>query len=124
MPVERLAYRDVNPISRRQAVRRPSGHDPRVVCDALVRITFHNPDWRWVQGHCLRLAQHPSADVRGLAATCLGHLARVHRALDLELVLPVLQEMLLDHDVGGRAENALADIAIYMGRGPEDVACN
>jgi hypothetical protein len=52
--------------------------DPAAVRYALVGITLHEPDWRWAQSECARLASHPLVEVRALAATCMQHLARIH----------------------------------------------
>src|ERR1051326_2548243 len=84
------------------------------ICDALVGIAYYDPDWRWVQSYCLLFLNHRDADIRGLAATCLGHLARIHRVIDLNIVLPELKKLLKDPEIGGRVEDALSDIEIFL----------
>jgi hypothetical protein len=91
------------------------GSDSTAICRALVAAALHDPDWAWVQEHCLRLLAAPNSDVRGVAATCLGHLARIHGTLDQDRVEPKLRELRKDPDVGGRAEDALDDIQKFMG---------
>jgi hypothetical protein len=49
-----------------------------------------------------------------VAATCLGHLAIIHRQLDIELVLPRLAEMKSDAQVAARVEDALEDIKFFL----------
>lgn len=112
-----MRYQPVHPISREEYEAAIKSGDSEVMCDALVRLTFHEPDWRWVQDECLTLADHPDVAVRGLALTCLGHLARIHRTLDLDRVLPCLRRRLLDPEVAGRAEDALDDIDIFLPHG-------
>jgi hypothetical protein len=109
-----MRWQEVIPITRDDAQVALDSDSPSIVCDALVRITYHDPDWRWVQEQLLKFSKHSNADIRGLAATCFGHLARIHRVLDLKLVLPVLSELLRDSEVSGRAQDALDDIRIYL----------
>lgn len=111
-----MRYQDVPPLSRDEAEAIFAGDDHAAIIDALLSITFHDPDWRWVQGHCLRLARHPSSSVRSLAGLCFGHLARIHRELDLDIVLPVLHELTRHPDTRGQAEDALDDIDTFLHR--------
>jgi hypothetical protein len=52
--------------------------------------------------------------VRWVAAICFGHLARIHRQLDLELVLQRLVEMRSDPLVSTAADDALEDIKFFL----------
>jgi hypothetical protein len=89
-------------------------NDEQEVQNALLSAAYYDPDWRWVQGKCLALSHHPDPRVRWMAATCLGHLARIHRQLDLELVLQRLAELKADPLVKAGAEDALDDIRFYL----------
>jgi hypothetical protein len=109
-----MDYRNVLPISHSEAEAAFTEGTSAEVCDALVRITYHDPDWRWVQRRCIQFSKHSDASVRGLAANCLGDLARIHHKLDLEEVIPVLNQLLIDPEVRGRAEDALADIEMFL----------
>jgi hypothetical protein len=93
--------------SRAMAVFR-SG-DPVKIADAIVRVSLHDPDREWVERQCLRFLRHEDADVRGAAATCLGHVARIHRTVG-EAVVPALEALRSDAAVGARAGDALDDI--------------
>ena len=84
------------------------------ICRALVAAAFSETDWRWVQGQCLFFLTYPDIEVRGLAATCLGHLARIHQKLDLEVVIPALKSHLKDKEIFGQVQEALEDIEMYM----------
>ncbi|HET8627249.1 MAG TPA: hypothetical protein VFL91_07510 [Thermomicrobiales bacterium] len=107
-------FHDVPPISREEATAAFATGRGEAICAALVAVTFHDPDWRWVQAHCLRLAQHRDDAVRAVAATCLGHLARIHRALEADVVLPVLRGLAKDPAVCGYAEDALDDVRQFL----------
>ncbi|WBB76001.1 hypothetical protein O7602_10985 [Micromonospora sp. WMMD1128] len=75
--------------------------------DAMVGAVLHGDgDWQELQELYLGLLDHEDRQVRLLAATCLGHLARVHGRLDEDRVVPELRR------VG--ATGALSDIRIYL----------
>lgn len=109
-----MHYKDVLPITRQEAeLAFSSGNVPQI-CDVLVRVTYHGPDWEWVQAQCLHFGKHPHPEIRGLAATCIGHLARIHGVLNTEVVCPLLEELLEDPEISGRAQDALDDIKVYL----------
>jgi hypothetical protein len=84
------------------------------VCDGLLCAAYYDPDWRWVQERCLEKSYHADSVIRRLAATCLGHLARIHRKLDLERVLSRLVAMREDREVSGTVQDALDDIRHFL----------
>lgn len=108
-------FQEVTPISREQALAAFASNDVEAICDALIRVTYHDPDWHWVQEQCVRFAEFPDVDVRGLAVTCLGHLARIHGRLNIKEVLPMIRSLLDDPDVAPRVEDAMDDIKMFMG---------
>jgi HEAT repeat protein len=114
--MKRLTYQEPYPITREEADSAFASGDPEQIADTLVNAAFHDPDWQWVQAKCLGFARSNAAAVRYIAATCLGHVARIHRQLDLDKVAPVLKELLNDPEiyVRGSAEDAIEDIKIFM----------
>lgn len=108
-------YDPPSPTSRQDAELVLRTGTTEAICETLVALALHEDDAAWVEHTCLEFAGHPSPNVRAVAATCLGHLARIHRQLNLELVLPALRRLLQDSSTSGYAENALSDIEIFMG---------
>jgi hypothetical protein len=95
--------------------------DVSVICDALIRSALHDPDWAWVEEHCLVAAHHRAPEVRTVAATSLGHLARLYGTLHLDRVIPVLETLREDAAAAGTAQDALDDIRMFVpefGSGP------
>jgi hypothetical protein len=86
--------------------------DSQAAAGALVGAAFHHPDGPAVEDLCPRLLDGP--DRSAVAATCLGHLARIHRQLDTETVRAALNRQRSDPLVGPRAEDALADVDLYL----------
>ena len=52
-------------------------------------------------------------DISGLAAICLGHLARIHGQFEKDKVIPILRSRLNDTAIAGRIEDALDDIKMF-----------
>ena len=105
---------EINPMSRRYAEAVFKQDDVEKIEEALLRVTFHDEDWRWVQSYCLQFLTHFDKDVRAVAALCLGHLACIHGTLDVAIVVPALKALLTDPDVARKASDALDDIAMFV----------
>ena len=112
--MRKLTYEQPHPISREEAEAAFASDDPERIARVLVNVAFHDADWRWVQERCLGFVRDDVAAVRQIAVTCLGHLARIHRQLDLERVLPALDE--LSRDPAVQIDDALDDIQMFIGR--------
>jgi vesicle coat complex subunit len=113
------AYRDVEPMTRDDALASLASEDPERKARALLSLAYFDPDWRWVQRTCLE-AMRATAEpqVRAVAATCLGHLARIHRKIDRPEVIAALDALLDDPDPSMRAhaQDALDDIETFVPR--------
>ncbi len=109
-----MYFQEVNPMSRRYAEQVFRQDDPNKIEEALLRVTFHDEDWRWVQSYCLKFLIHPNKSVCVKAATCLSHLACIHGTLDIAVVVPALKAQLRDLKVAKAASDALDDIALFV----------
>src|SRR5438067_13879828 len=109
-------YEEPLPITREDAESEFLSGDPGRISNALVRISIHDSDWRWVQGKCLFFVNSEDPEVRGVAVTCIGHLARIHRDLELKAVVPLLKRLQNDPEIGGRIEDTLDDIESFVGQ--------
>lgn len=109
-----LTYQEVKSIEKLEAEQIFQTHDTIALSDALVRVTFHEPNWRWVQEWCIHFIDDPEPTIQKVAITCLGHLARIHSVLDTPHVVPLLEALLEDPLVGGVAQDALDDIAMFV----------
>lgn len=107
-------YHKVLPISREEAEKAFSQSDPLSICDALLSLVYHDPDAYWLQDKCMEFLNYPDKMVQGQAITCLGHLARIHQKLDLQKVNPALNALRDDPEIGGRVEDTLDDIQMFM----------
>ena len=105
---------EINPMPRRYAEAVFRQDSAEKIEEALLRVTFHDEDWRWVQSYCLKFLGYPDKSVRAVAALCLGHLACIHGKLDIAIVVPALKALLTDPDVARKASDALDDIAMFV----------
>ncbi|MGC3998322.1 MAG: hypothetical protein QM767_12950 [Anaeromyxobacter sp.] len=111
-----MRFAQPQPVSKEAAEARLSSGSTESVAETLVALAFHEPDRAWVQDKCLRFAKDEDWRIRAVAATCLGHLARIHRALDLAVVWPVLLKLQEDADVRPYANDALDDVRMFVGQ--------
>lgn len=89
--------------------------DDQVVIEALMSMCFNINDSKWVQRKCIEVITGKGNDeVKGLAITCLGHVARIHADIDREMVMPVLLECMKDVSLSGRVQDALDDIDMFV----------
>ena len=109
-----MKYHEIFPMDRADLERLFESGDETAIIDALLSAAYYDSDWRWVQTTCLRFLDHPAKWVRWNAVTCLGHLARIHKELDLQIVLPKLLPMKADSDIAPNIEDSLEDIKWYL----------
>jgi len=81
---------------------------------ALACLSLHEPDRQYVEDVLAVALQSPDAWVRGVAATCVGHVARIHRALDTARLVPLVRRLAANASTAGRSEDAIGDIAMFV----------
>ncbi|MDQ7911311.1 hypothetical protein RB614_43165 [Phytohabitans sp. ZYX-F-186] len=83
--------------------------------EAMVGSALYNGvDWKEPQELFLQLLEHEDRQVSALAATCLGHLARVYGQLDEDRVVAALHRARCAPHISGTALNALEDIEVFL----------
>ncbi len=107
-----MRYEPTNNITQTEADNIFQHGNAQEIVDALPSVTYHDEDWQWVEAHCITFLDDPREEVRAIAATCLGHLARIHGVLHLDRVIPALQAHLTD--TAGHAQDALDDIEVFI----------
>lgn len=108
-----MQFQQISPISKAEAAVAFESSNVTQICNALVSIACCENDWRWAQDKCLAFLVSDSPEISGLAATCLGHIARVHKTLDKERVVAALRKQLKNPDIAGQVEDALEDIELF-----------
>ena len=109
-----MIYKHPEPITKNEAEDFFKNSDAAIICDTLVAIAFYESDWKWVQEKCLYFLEADNPDIRAVAATCLGHVARIHKQLDRDKVINALKKHIHEKNVGGSVEDALGDIHMSL----------
>lgn len=107
-------FQNPSEMSRQESVYFFSSGTPEEMCNALLSTALYDEDWQWAQDRCLDFLDHPNVQVKEIAIVCLGHIARIHQKLDLELVLPALKKQRDDPEFAGRVEDTLDDIQVFL----------
>ena len=112
-----MKYERIEPIDKTRAKKLLANGDRDAICRALVSVAMFEDDREWAQAQCLKFARHDDSFVRGVAATGLAHIARIHGAIDENEVVPVVRELLHDSDpeTRGKAQDALSDFSTFLG---------
>jgi putative intracellular protease/amidase len=109
-----MNYHEVLPMSRAELEVSLNSGNVDAIYAALLSAAYFDKEWRWVQQQCLDFLDHHDNSVRWVAATCLGHLARIHGQLDVEMVLARLVPLKSDPEIGPAVEDALDDIRFFL----------
>jgi hypothetical protein len=111
-----MRHEELGCISRSAATVELESGDRDRISRTLVQLALHDPERAWLEGLLVRFMSHDDSWIRGVAALCVGHVARLHRSVDRAVVGPALERLLRDPETAGRAEDALDDIEAYVDR--------
>jgi hypothetical protein len=109
-----MEYRKVEKISKQTADEVFSSLQPDAICNALLSVSFHEQDWKWVQDKCLYFLQNIDTRISRTAVICLGHIARIHLKMDREKVISALLARRGHPELSGVIDDALDDINIFV----------
>lgn len=115
--IRTMRYEDLTPISKEEVRSAVRDGPVEQVSKSLLRMALHEADWPWAESVCLEALEDPRTNIRRAAPTGLGHIARIHRTLHLQRVVPAIAAFLQDPALSGAARDALEDITIFVPRG-------
>ncbi len=108
-----MEFKSVKPIDKATAESMLRSKEDQLICEALLSLSFYERDWRFVQNICLKFLDSENTKIVGLAATCLGHIARINHTIDKDVVVTALNKHLSNANISGVIEDALDDISTY-----------
>jgi hypothetical protein len=110
-----MNYREIFPLTRPELEKLIESGNETAITDALLSAAYYDSVWRWVQDLCLRFIRHADRGIRSNAVICLGHIARIHRTLDINIVLPQLAALKeQDPSITPWVEEAVEDIRFFL----------
>ena len=82
----------------------------------MLGLSLYGENVDFIQEILVEYSNNIDENIRGVAILGFGHIARIHRKMDKELVLPIVKKGLKDSSnfVRGHAENALDDINFFV----------
>jgi hypothetical protein len=115
VPHERRVFHNPPPATAADVRAALGRGDVPAALDAMVGTALYDlGHWEELQELHLQLLEHDDHQVSSLAATCLGHLARVYRQLDEARVIKALRRKRSVPHMTGTAASALEDIEIFL----------
>lgn len=108
-------YERINPMTRTMASIAFASQKHECIINALLSLTYYDPDWKYIQDICISYLTDDDFNVRRVAIECLGNIAIFHKKLDVDIVVSALKKQLLISPYSGYAENSLNDIAVIFG---------
>lgn len=114
-----MQYKRIQPVTKYEAEAVFAQGTSEHIIEALLGVTYHGEDWRWVQHTCLTFLDRPDPQIQWTAIQCLGHLATFQTTLDLAMVLPALQAHEADPKLAPVLSNTWSDITMAIKKRPE-----
>ena len=113
--MQKLRYEPIPRISREEIESAIGRNDSEQLVYAVLSAALYDEDAHWAENVCAQLANHPNANVRGIAIEGFGHIARIHRTLN-PYVKPLIECALRDEDswVRAKARDAAADVPHFL----------
>ena len=113
-----MRYKQPGPITPAAAVRVFRAGQPYDIAETLVSLALYEQDADFTLLWCLFFLRHSDDNVAEVAATCIGHIARIHQRINTAAVVPILKIIRAEGRIAGRsvagtADDALDDIKMF-----------
>ncbi len=110
---ERYSYNIEN---NKEIFKRINSGDTENVINGFLELAVSTDDPDFVQEILVMYSEHEDAKIRGTAIFCLGHIAKVYKKINKELVLLIINQGFQDESSFVREQSRLAldDINFYI----------
>jgi hypothetical protein len=109
-----MKYQTPAPLSRAEINLDLNSGDTLKIANAVISAALHDADLDYVEAIVVRFLSHPDPWVRGVSAVAASHIARIHRALSVNEIVPLIEHLLEDPSTNGKARDALDDIETFL----------
>ena len=118
---EGMQYQNPKRITLADAITVFRTGQPGDIAETLVSLALYEQDADFTLPWCLFFLRHPDDDISAVAATCIGHTARIHQRINKAVVVPILEIIRDEGRIAGRsvadtAECALDDIKMFCSK--------
>ncbi|MFC5404682.1 hypothetical protein [Cohnella soli] len=98
-----------------EIINQINSDNPDTIVRGLLSLALNADDGEFVQDLMVRYSQHKNENIRGIAILSFGHIARIHRTVNKDLIIPHINDALNDKSkfVRGHAHSALDDINMF-----------
>ncbi|WP_033838261.1 hypothetical protein [Mesorhizobium loti] len=110
-----LVYEDVRDLDRSQTYKDLLQGDVMDRVRAILSISQQD-DWHFAQDVCFKYARSPDPDIRNISITGLGHIARIHGAINMGSVWKLVGNLRHTGRDDSAIEDMLSDIMVFVAR--------
>lgn len=114
IPAPASEFTNKDPIDRLEAEKAFLSKDPEKILDALIRVTFFDPEPFYIQQKCIECLKIDNIDLQREVLICLGHLARMHGKVNLAIITPLLDQLKENKELKENVEEALSEFEDYL----------
>lgn len=107
-------YQNITPIERNIAEEIFKSSNKEAIINAMVSVAFFEKDWHWAQEKFIELFNHQNIDICCMAATCLGHIVRIHHKIEKDKILKLFESRKNDRELAGCISDAIDDINMFI----------
>jgi hypothetical protein len=112
---ENLVFESVRAIDNSKIYRDLLADDADEQIRAILSISWDD-DWYFAQDVCLSYARSSDPDVRNISIVGLGHVARIHGAINIGSVLALVGDLRRAGRDHGSIEEMFDDIMVFVAR--------
>ncbi|MCP4218268.1 MAG: hypothetical protein GY765_26770, partial [bacterium] len=106
-------YKEIEPLSREEALKNLTSEDPLVVSRAMLSIVLHDDDSEWVYKFILEQLDLEDPEFLSTAVLCLNHYDRIHGGVDKGTIIPKLKLLAKKYPaISGRVEFTIDDLEV------------
>lgn len=109
-----MEYEEIAFNTRGQLAAALLSGDADKIVPALLGVVLNDPNWEWLQDKCLELLNVDDIRVPRAALLGLGHVARLHRRMNVVRVRSALRAFNRPQ-LAGEVEDVLEDIELFVG---------
>lgn len=113
---QNLTFHNPEKMSKSEIIKAINSKDKNIVCNALLASAFYEKELNFSINLIQTTLLHECHDIRSLSILCIAHLARIHKQLPEEIVIPIIITALKSNnfDIKDRGNIVMEDLQIFI----------